>query len=59
MYNYYGADGSSGKALDCELDGPGSIPGGGGGDGGGGVVQIFLNPIVSRMALGAYSALYK
>ena len=40
-----GPGGSSGKALSCGLDGPGSIPGVGG-------VEIFLPSFVSRLALG-------
>ena len=41
-----GPGGSSGKALSCGLDGPGSIPGVGG-------VEIFLRSFVSRLALGS------
>ena len=41
-----GPGGSSGKALSCGLDGPGSIPGVGG-------VEIFLQSFVSRLALGS------
>ena len=40
-----GPGGSSGKALGCGLDDPGSIPGVGG-------VEIFLHSFVSRLALG-------
>ena len=38
--------GSSGKALGCGLDGPGSIPGVRG-------VEIFLHTFVSRLVLGS------
>ena len=41
-----GPGGSSGKALGCELDGPGSIPGVRG-------VEIFLYTFVSRLVLGS------
>ena len=44
--NDNGPGGSSGKALSCGLDGPGSIPGVGG-------VEIFLHSFVSRLALGS------
>ena len=43
---FEGEDGSSGKALDYGLDGPGSIAGVGG-------VKIFLHSFVSRLALGS------
>ena len=41
-----GPGGSSGKALSCGLDGPGSLPGVGG-------LEIFLHSFVSRLALGS------
>ena len=43
---FCGPGGSSGKALSCGLDGPGSIPSVGG-------VEIFLHSFVSRLALGS------
>ena len=42
----FGPGGSSGKALSCGLDGPGSIPGVRG-------VEIFLHTFVSRLVLGS------
>ena len=41
-----GPGSSSGKALDYELDGPGSIPGVGG-------VEIFLHTFVFRLVMGS------
>ena len=45
-FSISGPGGSSGKALGCGLDGPGSILGVGG-------VEIFLHTFVSRLALGS------
>ena len=44
--NINGPGGSSGKALGCGLDGPGSIPGVEG-------VEIFLHIFVSRLVQGS------
>ena len=46
LHIWRGSGGSSGKALGCGLDGPGSIPGVGG-------VEIFLHSFVSRLTLGS------
>ena len=45
-YTYNGPGGSSGKVLDCGLDGLGPIPSVGG-------VEIFLHTVMSRLVLGS------